>query len=42
MARPAKKSYAQRQDTGLPGSRKTSVAPIRPTPAGLDGRIATP
>jgi len=28
--------------TGLPGSRKTVHAPIRPTPAGLDGRIETP
>ena len=42
MARPAKKSYAHKQETGFPGSRNTSVPPSSPMPAGLDGRMATP
>ena len=42
IARPAKKSYAHRHETGLPGSRKTSRPSNRPIPAGLLGRTATP
>ena len=39
IARPAKKSYAHRHETGFPGSRKTRAAPILPIPVGDDRRI---